>query len=150
MNLRRLFKWCIDEGRLERKDNPCDGVAVARMAPKTRRAPTVAEVDALVALPKARPIDADAWRLMPLFARHTGARAGEIAQLRAEDVVVEQGIRCFRITAREGDRRLETVSSERLVPVASKLQPHLDELLAKQPAGTLLDAGDWKATSCPI
>jgi len=144
MVLKRMFRWLIDEGRIARKDNPFDGVTIARLKPKNhKRVPTDAEADALMDLPKPD-ISADTWHYMPLLARYTGCRAGEVAQLRVEDVVVEKGIRCLRITARGRDRSLKTASSERLVPVADKLAPHLDRLLAKRKSGQLLDAGDWR------
>ncbi len=144
MNMRRLFRWLIDEGRLTRRDNPCDGVTVARVTPKRKRAPAPEEAEALVHLPRPEAVDADAWHMMPLLGRYSGCRAGELSQLRVEDVGVEQGIRCFRITSRGEGRSLKTVSSERLVPIAERLAPHLDEILAERQAGQLVDAGDWQ------
>ncbi len=49
MVLRRMFRWLTDEGRLHRRDNPFDGITVARVSPKVKRAPTVVEADALLA-----------------------------------------------------------------------------------------------------
>ncbi len=147
MLLRRMFRWLLDEGRLHRRDNPFDGITVARVSPKVKRAPTVEEADALLALPAPKAIDALTWRMMPLLARYTGCRAGEVAQLEAKDVVVEQGIRCIRITGHGVDKTLKTSASERLVPVAETLAPHVDELLARRQTGRLLDAGDWHGKS---
>ncbi len=145
MFLRRVFRWAIDEGQLGRRDNPADGIGVARVAPKHKRAPEPDEADALMDLPEPRVIDALTWRMMPLLARYTGCRAGELAQLRAEDVVVKQGIRCLRITGHGDGRRLKTASSERLVPVAERLAPHLDELLSMRGKVHLIRAGDYEA-----
>ena len=143
MDLRRMFRWLLDEGRLHRRDNPFDGITVARVSPKVKRAPTVEEADALLALPAPNAIDALTWRTMPLVGRYTGCRAGESAQLRAEDVVIEQSIRCLKITAHGEGKRLKTTSSERLIPIAEKLALHVDKLLARRQTGRLLDAGDW-------
>lgn len=143
MDMRRMFRWLIDEEHVFRKDNPFDGITVARVVTKYKRAPSLEEADAMMGLPKPKAIGADTWRMMPVLARYTGCRAGELAQLRVEDIVVEQGIRCLKITAHGEGRRLKTASSERLVPVSERLAPHLDALLAKGARGRLLDAGDW-------
>ncbi len=136
-DLRRMFRWLLQEGRLMRSDNPFEGVKVARVRAVHKRAPTVEEADVLMNLPRPNAIDPDTWGMMPVLARYTGCRAGELAQLRVEDVVVEQEVRCFRITARGEGRQLKTISSERLVPVADKLADRLDELLAKRGSGLL-------------
>ena len=143
-DLRRMFQWLIDEGHVKRTDNPFSGVSVARVATNHKRAPTAPEAEALMNLPRPKAVNAEAWRMMPLLARYTGCRAGELSQLRAEDIVVERGVRCIRITSRGEGKRLKTSSSERIVPVADKLVPHLDALVGKRKAGRLLDAGDWK------
>ncbi|MDP6439937.1 MAG: tyrosine-type recombinase/integrase [Candidatus Brocadiia bacterium] len=145
MYLRRLWHWLIKDGRVFRKDNPFDDVKVARVAANHKRSPTREEADALMALPRPEALDGHAWRMMPLLARYTGCRAGELAQLEAKDVVTEQGIRCLRVTARGEGKRLKTASSERLVPVAEKLAPHLDDLLLRRKQGRLLDAGRYEA-----
>ncbi len=141
--LRQLFRWLIDEGRVARRDNPVDGINIAGMKPNGgKRAPTSVEADGLLRLTGTKAIEALTWRMMPAFARYTGCRAGELAQLRRDDVVTKQGIRCLRITAR-GAKTLKTVSSERLVPVSERLSPLLDELLGLRPDGALFRAKDW-------
>ena len=64
-NVRRLFRWLIDEGRVSRRDNPFDGVGVAHAQSPHKRAPTEQEAAALTELPKPDAIDADTWRMMP-------------------------------------------------------------------------------------
>jgi integrase len=139
-----LFRWLRDEGKTTRPDNPFQDVTVARLSSKQKRAPSAAEVEALMILPRPRGLDATAWRAMPLLGRYTGCRAGELAQLRAEDVIVEQGIRCLAIRGDGGERRLKTASSQRLVPVAAKINILLDELVAAHPSGPLLETGTFR------
>ena len=86
MRLKRVYRWAIDEERLERTDNPFDRVGVITAPVQSKRAPTLVEADALIALPQARPFDSLTWQMMPLLARYTGCRAGELAQPRPEDV----------------------------------------------------------------
>ena len=60
---------------------------------------------------------------VPALALYTGARAGEICQLRGEDVVEIGGVPCLNLTVfdaegrRVADKRLKTASSERYVPL---------------------------------
>ena len=60
---------------------------------------------------------------VPALALFTGARAGEICQLRAGDVVDVDGVRCLNLSLfdeegrRVEDKRLKTEASERFVPL---------------------------------
>lgn len=54
---------------------------------------------------------------VPLIALFTGARSGEIIQLRVEDVREEQGVRFFDINDEGDDKRLKTSNSKRVSPV---------------------------------
>jgi len=135
-NLKSLFRWAIAEGKLRRRDNPLDGITCKGGDPASKARPTVEQADQLVALPVPATVDLDSWCLLPVLARYTGARIGELAMLEAENVVVEQGIRCFHIRPTE-EHRLKTRSSERVVPIADKLAPHVDALLTKHPSGPL-------------
>lgn len=58
-------------------------------------------------------------RALLLMLAHTGARIGEIAQLRGEDFIVRNGVEAIRITAEAGT--IKTDASERVVPLASPL-----------------------------
>jgi len=144
MVLRKLLRWLIDEGKIARRDNPADGVRVARVTSKQKRAPDARELDALMSIPVFRRFHGDplSWEMLPWFARYAGLRAGEIAQLTARDIVEHDGVRCLDISVR-GDKTLKTPSSVRLVPVAERLAPHLDRLLAAKARGRLFDASDW-------
>ncbi|WP_321852629.1 tyrosine-type recombinase/integrase [Burkholderia diffusa] len=58
-------------------------------------------------------------RALLLLLLHTGARIGEIAQLRKEDFQTRNGITAIRITAEAGT--VKTQESERVVPLAAHL-----------------------------
>lgn len=58
-------------------------------------------------------------RALLLLLQHTGARIGEIAQLRRGDFLIQDGITVIRITARAGT--VKTRESERTVPLAGHL-----------------------------
>ena len=66
--------------------------------------------------PKGRP--ARFW--LPLLALYTGARVGELAQLRVIDVVTRYNIVCIDISATE-TTQIKNQNSERIIPVHSEL-----------------------------
>ena len=61
---------------------------------------------------------------VPLIALYTGARAGEIIQLRTEDVALQDEILRFELTDEGEEQNLKTATSRRLIPV----HPALKEL----------------------
>lgn len=144
---KRIFKWGMVEGKLDWKTNPADGIkVVSRQSEKHKRPPTEQEIEKLCSLPKPRhcQFDEEAWRMLPLFGRYTGCRIGELALLGVEDVIMKQGLKCLRITAYGDGKSLKTESSERVVPVADKLLPKLEQLLAKHKKGPLFPkCGNW-------
>ena len=77
-----------------------------------------------------------------LIAYCTGARLNEIAQLRLDDIITEDGVLCFKLTNEEDDQKLKTVTAKRKVPVHSFLfeKGFLEymELAKQQPNGRLL------------
>ncbi|MER8645081.1 DUF6538 domain-containing protein [Mesorhizobium sp. M1252] len=79
-----------------------------------------AALKALDAPGNTSPVNRLVYRWLPWICAYTGARGGEIAQLRKEDFTVEAGIHCIRITPEAGSVK----SGEyRIVP----LHPHLIE-----------------------
>lgn len=82
---------------------------------------------------------------VPALALFTGARAGEICQLRIEDVVDVDGVDCLNLSEfdakglRVEDKRLKTRTSERLVPLHSDLidAGFLDFVTQRAQAGRL-------------
>lgn len=66
------------------------------------------------------PADARLWLWLLLW---SGARAGEIAQLRVEDAQMRDGVLCLHVTAEAGT--VKTSESERWLPVAQAVRPML-------------------------
>ncbi|KVP53633.1 hypothetical protein WJ91_24845 [Burkholderia ubonensis] len=87
------------------------------------------------------PADGRAALLMLL---HTGARIGEIAQLRREDFQVRSGAIAIRITADAGT--VKTQESERIVPLASHLLS--DPWFAAWLAGVMGGTGPAMPSAC--
>ncbi|WP_223997580.1 tyrosine-type recombinase/integrase [Burkholderia gladioli] len=73
----------------------------------------------LAEVPRWQDVDPVDGRAALLLLLHTGARIGEIAQLRREDFQTRGGLAVIRITAEAGN--LKTAESERVVPVAAHL-----------------------------
>lgn len=63
--------------------------------------------------------DAAYW--VPLIALYSGARIGELAQLRTEDIATEGGTPLLRITNSGDGQRVKTDSSNRSIPIHSEL-----------------------------
>jgi len=59
---------------------------------------------------------------LPLLGVYTGARMNEICQLYLGDLKSVNGIDCIHIQAKHEDQNLKTPSSERLIPIHSKLK----------------------------
>ncbi|MCC5054058.1 site-specific integrase [Xanthomonas campestris] len=72
----------------------------------------------------------------PMIALYSGARAGEIAQLKISDIVTIDGISCFCFRVTTKDQRIKNTSSIRVIPIA---QPLLD-------AGILTYGNEVKST----
>ncbi len=58
---------------------------------------------------------------VPLIALYTGARSGEIIQLRLNDIREADGINYFHLTNAEEDQRLKTSTSRRDIPIHQDL-----------------------------
>jgi integrase len=73
------------------------------------------------ALPSKWNAAADAAYWIPLLGLYTGARIGELCQLRTEDVVVDSGVAAIKITDAGEGARVKTEASVRSVPVHTEL-----------------------------
>lgn len=123
-----VFGWA--ERNMRISENPVSKVVVSvpqRERLREEKGITDAEAQvilraALAAEPDARsPIRGFARRWVPWICAYTGARVGEITQLRAEDVFMHSsGVRCIRITPEAGSQKTKQA---RVVP----LHPHLLE-----------------------
>lgn len=84
---------------------------------------------------------------VPALALYTGARAGELCQLRVEDVIDVDGIKCLNLSSFDGagrrveDKRLKTKASERFVPLHPELiKAGFDAFVQEQSEGRLFPA----------
>ncbi|MEX3961783.1 tyrosine-type recombinase/integrase [Paraburkholderia sp. EG286B] len=75
--------------------------------------------DQMATVPRWANVDPEDGRALLSILMHTGARLGEVGQLRCEDFVTRSGLLCIRFTAEAGT--LKTAESERTVPLPSHL-----------------------------
>lgn len=142
-----LFEWAIDEEQIDLDANPVEGVKAPFAGGKKKRPFTKDEADAACNLsmpPSTRAFDKESWNSLPLIARYTGARLGEIAQLTGKDVVEVHGVTCLHIFEREAEGKTTKTHSERYVPVAMKIKRLVDKLRKKHGDGPLFpNCGTW-------
>lgn len=121
-----LFKWAADNHKIE--GNPAANINVrVRKKPRLREAGLTDDEASLILSASltheneaAESLQAFARRWIPWLCAYTGARVGEIAQLRSEDILRAQGVTCIRVTPEAGTQKGDKA---RLVP----LHPHLLE-----------------------
>lgn len=130
-----LFRWLIKRGH-HRGRNPCDNLFYEVPKGSNPRPPfTTEQLNKILASPLFNGFQrdgkehlkgeqrADDWRYwIPLVCLFTGARLGEVAQLRVEDVCCERGV--WFIHIRDDPATGQTTKSglSRAAPVHSKLQ----------------------------
>jgi integrase len=162
--LRGMFRYGVD--RMGMKENPADGVMVQRTKAERnrearasrRRVPTHEEADRVcTAFPVIKASPVEDCQDYALFARYTGMRLGEIAQLQADDALLFPGDAFLETVLRNPDQygrpyrhedgvpagmvlclyvkdageRDTKTGLERVVPVADKLLPALNRRLQK-------------------
>ena len=121
---RTVFGWASEQHIIQR--NPFSDVKITvprRNTMRETKAFTPAEIKVILkaasAVQARTPTEA-ARRWVPWLCAYTGARAGEITQLRGSDVVTQDGIAAIRITPEAGAQKAR---KSRTVP----LHPHLIE-----------------------
>jgi integrase len=123
-HIRRLLEWCVENGKLE--ENPAFKVRVIKgkghASTKPRHPFLLEELNLLFrhdqfsSLPKK---GAEYWVLW--IALYTGMRAGEIGQLKRQDITQVNGIWAFKIHTRGGKTIKTGESGARLIPMHSDL-----------------------------
>lgn len=141
--VRAVFGAGVDKFRVE--SNPAAAVRVRVPKPKRERDRSFSDEEALRILRAAlnaptasgetTPHNRSAFRWIPWICAYTGARVGEIAQLRKEDFLKENGVPCIRITPEAGSVK---TGNFRVVP----LHPHLIatgllDFVERSPSGPL-------------
>lgn len=145
--VRGMFQWAIDEEQIELGANPVRGVKAPFAGEKKNRPFTKDEADAACNLPmpsNTRSFNEEAWKSLPLLARYTGARLGEIAQLTGKDVVEVQGVTCLHIFERMSEGRTTKTHADRYIPVAKKIRPLVVKLRKQHGDEALFpNCGTW-------
>ena len=113
--LRVAFTWGVNNVRIA--SNPATGVAVLHRKRAEERMLGFTDAEAATILQAASKETRPITRWLPLLCAASGAHVGEMAQLRAEDIIVQDGIHAMRITAEAGS--VKTLGSERIVPIHS-------------------------------
>jgi integrase len=127
------------------RTDPTKDIVVKVTKPQKLRPKGYTDAEALSILHQARqPFPSDGRvasgnkrviRWLPWICAFTGARGGEVAQLRKEDLIEQDGILCIRITPLAGSVK---TSNYRLVPVHPQLiEEGLTEFIRESPAGHL-------------
>jgi integrase len=129
-----FFNWCVAEGYTSA--NPCDGLHYKPEKGRNRRPPfTDEQLRAILTSPlftgflrdgkEHQPGDrlASDWRCwIPLCCMFTGARIGEIAQLRVEDVREEHGVWLLHLRHEPTKGQRTKSGKSRAVPIHSQLR----------------------------
>lgn len=100
--------------------------------------------DSMSDTPRWHDVDPADGRALLLMLLHTGARIGEIAQLRREDFLTRNGIVAIKITAEAGT--VKTQESERVVPLAGHLLA--DPWFSNWLEGVMGHTGDAMPSMC--
>jgi len=124
-DLSTVFTFAVRAGYCER--NPFDGLKVKLKVKVSslRSRFTNDDVDSIFSTEihthnEKTPKDYQYW--LPLLGLYTGARLNELSQLYRSDIVVVNDIDCLHIQAVNSGQRLKSPSSERLIPIHSKLK----------------------------
>lgn len=111
--LRVAFEWGAKNVRVA--SNPAAGVAVVHRKRADERMLGFTDTEAQAILQAAAKEARPSIRWIPLLCAASGARVGEMAQLRAEDIIEQSGIPAIQITAEAGS--VKTLGSERTIPI---------------------------------
>ncbi len=121
--LTSVFAYAMREGLCEK--NPFDGLRVKQKV-KVSELRNRFDTDDLRRLFNSNELGSERetkpyryW--LPLLGLYTGARLNELCQLYLDDVVTVDGIDCIHIRALRADQKLKNVTSERIIPIHSKL-----------------------------
>ncbi|UTW13375.1 site-specific integrase [Marinobacterium rhizophilum] len=122
--LTAFFGYAVQEEYCEK--NPFDGMKVKQRvkASEGRSRFTEDDLKRLFAADVYARRDGDKpyqyW--LPLLGLYTGARMNELCQLYLDDVVTINGIDCIHFREGRDDQKLKTPTSERVVPIHSRLK----------------------------
>ena len=111
--VRAILQWAVDNYRLD--ENPAKRVVVDVKIKPAELKRSFSDAEAAIVLGAALREKDPVRHWVPWLCAYTGARVSEVCQLRAQDVIEEDGIWCVRFTPEAGS--LKNVNSERTVPL---------------------------------
>jgi integrase len=123
-NLVTIFKFAQREGYCD--NNPFEGLKVKQRVKASEQRSRLSDNDLrqlfdLGSYPdKTQKLSYRYW--LPYLGLYTGARLNELCQLYLDDFVVVDGIDCIHIRGTRPDQKLKNLTSERVVPINSKLK----------------------------
>jgi hypothetical protein len=136
--LRGFFDWAKGRGYFA-DENPAIGqVAYGTRAKRARKAHgfkafSVEQVRKLFADSALKALSPD-QRWGALIGLYTGARVGEVGQIRLEDIFEVDGVPCFRITDEGSGQSVKTSASLRTIPIHPKLAAGADARIGQRRA----------------
>jgi integrase len=111
--VRAILQWALDNHRLA--ENPAKRVVIDVKIKPAESKRSFSDAEAAVVLGAALQEKDPVRHWVPWLCAYTGARVSEVCQLRAQDVIEEDGIWCLRFTPEAGS--LKNVNSERAAPL---------------------------------
>lgn len=108
-----VFRWAAENHKIS--TNPTEGIGIRVKKRPRLREPGLTDKEADTILRAALresdratgSLQSFARRWVPWLCAYTGARVGEITQLRSQDVFLEDGIYCLRITPEAGTQKTD-------------------------------------------
>lgn len=116
-SLKAFFEWGVDNQRI--RINPAERVRLGVKVAAGKQKRGFNEDEANQILKAALAEENSVLRWTPWLGAFSGARLGELCQLRREDIVKIDGVWCMKIDPAAGP--LKTLSSERAVPLHQSL-----------------------------
>ncbi|ABK98953.1 site-specific integrase [Pelobacter propionicus] len=146
--LSSLLKWGAKHGHTD--SNPAEGLTLGKDTRTDEERKAYSNDDLRKVLDHCSVQVKPYRRWVPLIAMYSGMRLEEICQLSTEDIRTIDGIVCFDVNT-QGDKRLKSKSSKRIVPVhpdliSMGLLVYLEQKRGASPAGCNLwglSKGRW-------
>ena len=127
--VKQLMAWAVDNEYID--ENPMEGIIVkeAKKRSKAAHAPyTMTDIASIFCQNYTKHTSSNAYHFwLPILALYTGARLGELAQLKVEDIEQKEGVWCIHIQPDEFDSEssVKTEAAIRIIP----LHPFLTDTL---------------------
>jgi integrase len=136
--LKTIFGWAVSNRKLS--SNPATGITIKLGKPQKLRGKGLTEEEARAILSAASKVDGEgrtdaARRWVPWLAAYTGARVGELAQLRKQDVTREGDHWVLLLTPEAGT--IKTNEARKVVAHPHLIELGFPEFVTSAPAGHL-------------